>query len=125
MQLFFVAAQFDKPARGENNFYIIAKHTYRLTYLLPLPNVYDDGKICLPDDGSEDVSRPLSVALDTALKSFQTSQWNVDLYHARNHEDRKMFRFDPDGKQLPIQGNWPQLCEVINNAAYQFLGGLP
>ena len=124
MQLFFVGARFEKPP-AETGFYIIAKHTNRLTYLLPLPNVYDDGKICLPDElGTED-SQPLSVALDTALKSFQTSQWNIDLHHALNDADRKLFRFDPDGKQLPTQGDWPQLCEVVNNAAYQFLGGLP
>lgn len=124
MQLFFVGAQLQKPP-AETSFYLIAKHTNRLTYLLPLPNVYDDGKICLPDESGTEDSQPLSVALDTALKSFQTSQWNIDLHHARDYADRKMFRFDPEGKQLPIQGDWPELCEVVNNAAYQFLGGLP
>jgi len=124
MQLFFVGARFEEPS-AETGFYIIARYSNRLTYLLPLPNVYDDGKICLPDEVGPQDSQPLSVALDSALKSFQTSQWNIDLHHALNYADRKMFRFDPDGKQLPIQGDWPQLCEVINNAAYQFLGGLP
>ncbi len=124
MQLFFVAAQFN-GASQENKFYIIARYTNRLTYLLPLPNLYDDGQICLPNGPEEEHTGPLSSVLDMALKSFQTSQWNMDLHHPQDHADRKMFRFDPDGKQLPIQGSWPDLCEVINNAAYQFLGGLP
>jgi hypothetical protein len=124
MQLFFVAAQFN-GASQKNKFYIISRYTNRLTYLLPLPNLYDDGRICLPDGPEEEYAGPLSSALDMALKSFQTSQWNIDLHRAQDHADRKMFRFDPDGKQLPIQGSWPGLCEVINNAAYQFLGGLP
>jgi len=73
-------------------------------YLLPLPNLYETGKICTGVVAGLDVltRKNDQVELASFLRnSVRQSYWNPDL--ATNYVDSltpKMFAFSPDGKQV-------------------------
>ena len=77
-------------------------------YRLPLPNIYEDGSICMGDRFNYDGSDLLASAR-RSIKSFKEAEWNRDLIHNTGGNHVKMFRYDPDGNQLaPLQA-WESL----------------
>jgi hypothetical protein len=109
--------------------YLVAASVNKRTYLLPIPNLYDDGKICL---GRDETSRAqtfrtlggLGAQLDAATKILQETTWNVDLLRNVSGHTQDMFRFDADGKQMPVPNDWTEHCTLINQSTYEFLGGI-
>lgn len=70
------------------------------TFLPNLPNVYDDGKLCI-GDGLRDIDRDcdLTVMVSELMDLFSCSTWNTDL---TPRFDFSLMRWDADGKQLPM-----------------------
>lgn len=86
-------------------------------YRLPLPNLYDDCRICTGN--FQDRHDSHDEALVASLEQFRKSQWNSDLM--RNLEQSQMFfRFRPTNESfevLPIEAeNWTTLCSKISTS---------
>jgi hypothetical protein len=108
--------------------YLVARDSDRRTYLLPLPNLYEDGKICLGNfDSTTEMLRPtVFETFNRAIEIFDQSKWNTDLLEERRIvNSKRLFRFTPEGESLPPEGAWPPLCWRTNNTVYQFVGELP
>lgn len=108
------------------NFYLIAV-SGKYTYLLPLPNIHDEGRICMGDDiKALNLKKDLPEQFDQALGIFNNSKWNADLLDADVQRwSKRMFRFDPKEKPLPVDGKWEEMVTRVNSTAYAFLVKLP
>jgi hypothetical protein len=107
--------------------YLVALAPSKRTYLLPLPNLYGDCRICLGRAGEVPHWKQLGgmvPQLNKATEILQNTSWNTDLLRSTPEETQKMFRFDADGKQMAIQNNWWTLCQTVNLGPYEFLGRL-
>lgn len=103
--------------------YLVAKDTTtRKTFLLPLPNLYEDARICLGNELEDFIGKSGVDQLGLAIAKLQTAKWNTDLLRSVHHEVESLFRFDPDGKQLPPAAPWTTACRAVNHHAYQYLG---
>lgn len=107
--------------------YLVSLAPNKRTYLLPIPNLYGDGRICLGRGGDAIPWMRLGglvPQLEKATELLQKTSWNTDLLRDTQRETQAMFRFDPDGKQMAIQADWWSLCPTVNLAPYEFLGRL-
>lgn len=92
---------------------------------VPLPNIYDDGRICMgtwaaPGAGSSHVE-----IMSSALTFFATSSFNSDLIGESRTRSSKIMRFTIDGKQLPPVAKWRTVCPQISGASYNWVVNLP
>lgn len=107
--------------------YLVALSSEKRTYLLPIPNLYADCRICLGrNPGRFAPLGGIVPQLDKVMQILQTTSWNTDLLRNITRQTQAMFRFDANGIQLPIVGNWvnDRLCEQVNMAQYEFLAKL-
>lgn len=95
---------------------------------LPLPNTYDDGKLCMGDAFEEALHGLRSAPNDTelglhaaALEHFRNTAWNGDLWRNRDATDA-LFRFNFEGKQLPVPDRWADWCSGVSSTIYNWLG---
>ncbi len=89
-------------------------------YRLPLPNLYDDCRICTGNFQEHYESH--HKALVASLEQFRKSQWNSDLM--QNLElSQRFFRFRPTNESfetLPIQAeNWTTLCKKVSTSVLE------
>ena len=98
-------------------------------YILPLPNIYNDAKVCMGErwkTGSEgqitQAHRDTRSTLDRhgfAMKLFDASSWNADLLDEdRASKATGLFRFSGDGKQISASNDWTQFCARVGNDAF-------
>lgn len=78
---------------------------------LPLPNMYDDGKICLGRDPSTHQADPsLHLMLTKVLAKLAETRWGVDLPPNLTNS-QAMFRFNMyDHSPIYYSGEWSALC---------------
>ena len=84
---------------------------------LPLPNVFDDGKLCLGDgNGYADPGDPLPKRAETLLAKWLASPWNQDLFcPEKSAACRKLFSWTLDGEQVhPGREDLWELCPAIS-----------
>jgi hypothetical protein len=102
--------------------YLVALAMNKRTYLLPIPNLYEDGRVCL---GRENINWAalggIMPQMNRATEILQQTSWNTDLLRDCSKQTQAIFRFDPDGKQLPVEGTWIDHCRIINLSPYEFL----
>jgi hypothetical protein len=111
-------------------FYLIAVDpSQKRTHILPLPNIYDEGKVCMgsgTDMEKFDLRQDVFQQQDYALNAFLKSRWNADLLNENRAKNSKLiFRFDSKGKCLPPEVAWTAICPVVNHDAYSFLVKMP
>lgn len=86
-------------------------------YRLPLPNMYDDCRICTGN--FEQHYRSHHETVVTSLEQFRKSEWNSDLMQNLEHAQR-FFRFRPTNESfetLPIQADdWTTLCTKVSTS---------
>lgn len=97
-----------------NRAWLFAHDEQRRFFKLPLPNVFEDCRICEGDwnrnctNAQEGVSK--------ALEQFANSHWNADLWKTRE-QTQNMFRFQPRKdtfQQLNYVGDhWTNLCAKV------------
>lgn len=104
---------------GMSSAHLIAVDPEGEHWRLPLPNMYEDGKLCHNQrPGGETIIE----SLNNFLSSFAASRWNTDLYQdTRKIPMESMFRWRADEKgfqQQPMvvpEGKaWTALCEKIS-----------
>lgn len=134
MKLFFVSrwaynAGQESPVGIMPIFYlIVVDPALQRTHTLPLPNTYDEGKICMGEGALEnfDLRKDVFQQHEIAMEAFLKSRWNADLLHEnRAKESKRLFRFDSKGKPLPPEVAWTTMCPVVNHDAYSFLVKTP
>ena len=77
-------------------------------YRLPLPNIYDHGALCIGNNTMPSLRAEEGILErhKIALKALCSNTWNSDLITLEKIERcRKMFRWDTNGAQLPIDGD--------------------
>ena len=86
-------------------------------YRLPLPNLYDDCKVCTGTQGRTLV-QTMQLAIEQHMETFRVSTWNADLWTTVT-ESQTLFRFKPEGdefKPLPVAENWFIHCKKVATA---------
>ncbi|MGZ4961681.1 MAG: hypothetical protein ACXWC8_03910 [Limisphaerales bacterium] len=86
-------------------------------YRLPLPNLYDDCKLCMGSFTSAHNSA--QECLVASLEQFRKSEWNSDLMPSIE-DSQRLFRFKPTNEtfeSLPVDApDWTDLCEKVSTS---------
>lgn len=81
---------------------------------LPLPNIYDDGRVCMGDEVRGTIrGDTLAACFKAALESFRSTSWNTDL---NNHgaSVRALFRWKSDRTPVPAPADWRRFCQTVS-----------
>lgn len=97
-----------------SNLYLVAVDKDRRFYKLPLPNVYDDCRVCY---GNQEIKGQPTASdmLNFIFALFMSSPWNADLWKDA-HKTQALFRFKPEGKvfnQMMPEQHWTTLCTKV------------
>lgn len=97
-----------------NRMYLLCFDENKRFWKTPLPNVYNDCRIC---HGRDAVPRfeTHQECIGWCVDKFNRSEWNADLLE-RPEMLRAMFRFRAEGKsfvQQPVPDNWQSLCQKV------------
>ena len=96
---------------------VVVPTSTKAAYILPLPNLYDDGSVCLGEWEywtDSDYKGILKL-----IDHFQRSKWNADLLTTKKIEQcDKLFSFEPTGKMECIEftGDWTKLCYKVSTS---------
>jgi len=103
------------------NQYLTAHDKTGRLWRLPVSNLYQDCRLC-PGTANYLGSQSCLSSLQVAWEQFRLSKWNSDLYvdssPARRKATERMFRFKPSDAefiQLPLDGDWTDLCEKVGH----------
>ena len=133
MQLrFILQATTDPTKTGYNDgrycvqrVFLVAFDSNRNAYQLPLPNLYSDGRICLPDPIVK-VNVCLYDMFAYFYRVISDSLWNNHLIKedGKNWDlSPEIFRFEPDEngfKQAPIKKEWNKACKTMGHSSLQY-----
>lgn len=97
--------------------YLFACDTRNRAYRLPLPNLFDDCKVCT---GEFERTHPSgAAAMAASVEQFRKSQWNADLMRTVERS-QQCFRFQPTNDTfttLPVAvPDWTTLCDKVSTA---------
>lgn len=102
--------------------YLFAQHTTKAGFFkLPLPNIYDHGKMCAGNMMLERlVNMPTLFDLWVRFYvCFRGSDWNSDLIPDMG-KSRAMFQFSAaDNTPLPCPEDWTPFCKLFDNFTFQ------
>jgi hypothetical protein len=97
--------------------YLFACDTRNRAYRLPLPNLFDDCKVCTGEFARTHPCGAAAVA--ASVEQFRASPWNADLMPAIERS-QQCFRFQPTNESfttLPIAAaDWTTLCDKVSTA---------
>jgi len=124
MSLYFVSKVYNwniprlcpKTQPDQSN-YLFALDANKVAWKLPLPNIFEDGAVCMGrfDGGAESIQ----AAFALALGQFYNSAWNSDLNSSQTSQKAgSMFMFKPTEtsvEQVPMDESthWSNLCTKI------------
>lgn len=110
------------PNKRDN--WLLAFDATNKSYHLPLPNIFEDGSVCMGNyDGAGDC---MLQAQERALAQLEASNWNTDLYDsARQQRLEYLVRYGinklsptvDEFIQMPVTGNWTSHCYPCEVAA--------
>lgn len=96
-----------------NQAFLFATSTARQGYFkLPLPNLYDDGKICIGEAGLNARGDTIQELFEKQLRLLEVSTWNNDLISGADYASR-VFQFTLDNCQT-IQLPWVDYCRLVS-----------
>ena len=85
-------------------------------YRLPLPNLFEDCKVCTGQ--FQDTYDSGAACVTASLEQFRKSQWNADLMRTVERS-QQFFRFQPTNETfttLPIAAaDWTTLCDKVSS----------
>lgn len=95
--------------------YLVAFDADGKAFRLPLPNIFEDCKVCM--GGFENRAPNIHRLVNQAVDQFFGSPWNTDLLDDdKLRQCRELFRWKAEGDQLVQQlptDNWSKLCEKV------------
>lgn len=90
--------------------------------LLPLPNLYTDGRVCLLSSDCDSELPSASTLAELAplcLQQFNKTEWNAEL----NYDSARLgqlVQFNPANlEQYPIPDDWYTFCPQVNNSVME------
>lgn len=105
-------------------FMLTAFDDEKMSYKLPLPNLYDDTQLCL-GAGFRAVNESSFGVFKIARDQFIRSDWNTDLLSDDTRTNaEKLFRFKPKGEafeQLPPLAHWTQLATKVAPSNLEYI----
>lgn len=116
----------DKPyTHYDHACYLLAYDNAGRCFRLPLPNLFEDGAMCM---GKFDCrSDSIQSAMQSAVDQLARSDWNADLMSTyRQQCSDALFQFQPDNeaiKCIPFGGDWMRLSEKIVTPITDIIGG--
>ena len=96
-------------------------------FRLPLPNIYENGRLCLgrnePATVQPDASDPMFTVFERAAGVFNRSSWNSDLLHTANAPARaRTFQFSlANNESVNVDPAWPTFFDRISNTDFNNL----
>lgn len=119
--LVYIPNRKDKPPIYES-VYLYAYTDTGTAFLLPLPNLYEDCRVC---DGQRHKQNATHAdCLIEALEGLETSKWNTDLWEEKD-KTFGMFRWAPNNEgfeqQPPTNNNWTVFCKKVSTAAMKWV----
>ncbi len=130
MRLVFASRIIDHASPSRTTYpdaanYLFAYDGSKRCWRLPLPNLYEDGAICMGKfEGS---GKSIQEAFAKAYSQFVNSQWNSDLYSEdKQKQSDKLLSFKPtntDVEQVPFSGDWTKHCYKIATPITDQVGG--
>lgn len=102
--------------------YLFARKTGRPGFLrLPLPNLFDDGRVCMGDLVVGTVrGETVSECFAAAALSFRTTRWNSDIAPDQGRT-RALFRWRPDRSPVPPPADWERYCYTVSRTEMEEL----
>ncbi len=111
-------------SRAKDSCYLLALDKSFNCFLLPLPNLYDSGYLCMGQfDG---VTHSVHGAFELAYRQFIQSKWNADLYSSeRKAKVDKMMAFKPEGELFIPQDcpSWASLLQRCEGPSIELVKG--
>lgn len=130
MMLVFAARMYTSPystgwqTRYKDACYLLAMDSKFISYLLPLPNLYDTGYMCMGEyDGS---ANNVQDSFKKAFQQLMASHWNADLYSDNKRKlVNKLMSFKPDGEKFtPVPcPDWQKLLGRCEGMVIEMLKG--
>jgi hypothetical protein len=115
--VFVVLTQDDGESASIIHNYLFALDADKRGYRLPLPNLFDDCRICTGEFALDHANAFECVC--ASLEQFNQSQWNADLMQD-TQKSQHMFRFQPSDENfetLPmLTADWTGLCRKVSTA---------
>jgi hypothetical protein len=90
-------------------------------YRLPLPNTFEDGKLCLGRQENPAMGSSMQL-LQRVTDNFASTPWNADLWN-ETEKTFQLFRFNPVGEKMvaaPLTVSWLSLCQPFTGAHTRF-----
>lgn len=110
--------------RAKDSCYLLAMDSKFISYLLPVPNLFETGYMCMGDFRGVDTN--VHGAFEMAIRQLRSSKWNADLYSDdRKANVAKLMAFKPEGdKFTPVPcNNWTSLLGRCESFTIEMLKG--
>jgi len=104
--------------------YLLAMDSSFKSFLLPLPNLFDTGYMCMGEFDGTDAT--IHGAFQKAYNQLQHSKWNADLYSSdRKSKVKQMMAFKPEGEKfVPVPcKEWAGLLSRCEGVTIEMLKG--
>lgn len=95
--------------------------TYTGTWRLPLPNVYEDSRVCMGPTAPT-FNNTLQGLVEAARAHFDEASWNTDLLHNQANNASRLFRLNTNPHTPPLSATlyWDNLCSRVNHQALEY-----
>lgn len=108
---------------GDHANLLVAWHSGR-SYLLPMPNLFDNGDVCTGE--FEGLGGSIQEAFAKALAQFKQSSWNTDLLDVHRDEGSDalfLFKLTKEGLEtIPMTVDWVPFCKKISSSVIEAIG---
>lgn len=110
---------------GSHSYCFLLARKNKATYKLPLPNLHEDGRICMGGSWSGVKERTMIDFFISSIQHFQNGKFNADLLKSDGiRSSTDLFSFNSSGGTIPPRIDWVERCQRVNVAAYEFLGSI-
>lgn len=122
IRLFITQHTVPDPAGNHavGNTYLFAVDKRGNYWKLPLPNLYDDCRVCMGSNGIAYGANAQELFLQLIM-NFEESRWNADLWKTVE-QTQNLFRFEPKNEgfvTLPPTASWTQLSVKVSTEITQ------
>lgn len=105
----------------EETYLFATSPDYTGTWRLPLPNVYEDSRVCMGATAPT-LCGTLQGLVESARAHFDEASWNTDLLHGQAPSASRLFRFNtnPGAPAREATKQWDILCHRVNHPTLNY-----
>ena len=107
--------------RLKDTYLFATSHTYSGNWRLPLPNVYEDARVCMGSTAPT-LNDTLQGLVEAARAHFDEASWNTDLLHNQAGNASRLFRFNtnPETPAREATQIWADYCSRVNHLTLEY-----